>query len=291
MRVGGNRQRRRSARAAVARVAAVAAAGVLTACATGEVSSAPVASPATEDRPATTDPDRGPSRSTTTEHQVGGERLAVVGSITDGDTFRTEGGERVRLIGVDTPEPDQDACFAAEATAALAGMIPPGTPVRLVADVDPVDRYGRTLAYVYRDGDGLFVNRELAAIGVAVQLTVAPNVAMAEEIGAAVAEAREAGRGLWSGCPSEAPPTTPPPTTAPPATAPPPPVPAVPQTSAPTTAPPAGAGCHPSYPDVCIPPAPPDLDCPQIPYRRFRVVGADPHGFDGDHDGIGCESG
>lgn len=47
--------------------------------------------------------------------------------------------------------------------------------------------------------------------------------------------------------------------------------------------------CDPSYPDVCIPPAPPDLNCPDIPHRGFRVIGADPHGFDRDHDGIGCE--
>lgn len=47
--------------------------------------------------------------------------------------------------------------------------------------------------------------------------------------------------------------------------------------------------CHPSYPDVCIPYPPPDLDCPDIPFRRFRVFPPDPHGFDGDNDGIGCE--
>lgn len=49
--------------------------------------------------------------------------------------------------------------------------------------------------------------------------------------------------------------------------------------------------CHPSYPTVCIPPPPPDLDCGDIPYRRFPVVGSDPHWFDGDGDGIGCEWG
>ncbi len=48
--------------------------------------------------------------------------------------------------------------------------------------------------------------------------------------------------------------------------------------------------CDPSYPDVCIPPYPPDLDCGEIGYSNFRVVGDDPHGFDGDKDGIGCES-
>ena len=52
-----------------------------------------------------------------------------------------------------------------------------------------------------------------------------------------------------------------------------------------------GGNCHPSYPTVCIPPPPPDLDCGDIPYRRFAVVGSDPHRFDGDNDGIGCESG
>jgi hypothetical protein len=51
-----------------------------------------------------------------------------------------------------------------------------------------------------------------------------------------------------------------------------------------------GGGCDPSYPTVCIPPAPPDLDCPEVPYTDFTVVGADPHGFDGDGDGVGCES-
>jgi hypothetical protein len=55
--------------------------------------------------------------------------------------------------------------------------------------------------------------------------------------------------------------------------------------------------CDPSYPDVCIPPPPPDLDCSDIPFGSFRVVGADPHRFDGPYDGsnpyepdgLGCE--
>ena len=49
--------------------------------------------------------------------------------------------------------------------------------------------------------------------------------------------------------------------------------------------------CDPSYPDVCIPPYPPDLDCDEIGYSNFRVTGYDPHGFDADYDGIGCEVG
>lgn len=66
----------------------------------------------------------------------------------------------------------------------------------------------------------------------------------------------------------------------------------------PTSAPPAptatsapsGGNCDPAYPDVCIPSPPPDLDCGDIPYRRFRVLPPDPHNFDGDNNGIGCES-
>ncbi len=54
---------------------------------------------------------------------------------------------------------------------------------------------------------------------------------------------------------------------------------------------PRAQSCDPSYPTVCIPPYPPDLDCGDIGYRRFQVVGSDPHRFDGDDDGIGCEGG
>jgi hypothetical protein len=51
----------------------------------------------------------------------------------------------------------------------------------------------------------------------------------------------------------------------------------------------AGNNCDPSYPDVCIHPPPPRLVCADIEYRNFRVIGDDPHFFDGDSDGIGCE--
>jgi hypothetical protein len=52
-----------------------------------------------------------------------------------------------------------------------------------------------------------------------------------------------------------------------------------------------GSGsCHPAYPGVCIPPPPPDLDCPDIPYRNFQVLPPDPHDFDGEGDGLGCEN-
>lgn len=70
-----------------------------------------------------------------------------------------------------------------------------------------------------------------------------------------------------------------------------PPPPAPPPTPAPAPVVRQQSNCDPSYPSVCIPSPPPDLDCGEIPYRRFSVAGSDPHRFDGDHDGVGCESG
>ena len=63
-----------------------------------------------------------------------------------------------------------------------------------------------------------------------------------------------------------------------------------PQSSISVPSSPEEISCDTSYPDVCIPAFPPDLDCGEIGYSNFRVSGSDPHGFDGDGDGIGCES-
>ncbi len=51
----------------------------------------------------------------------------------------------------------------------------------------------------------------------------------------------------------------------------------------------AAKNCDPAYPSVCIPSPLPDLDCKDIPYRNFKVLPPDPHRFDRDKDGIGCE--
>jgi hypothetical protein len=53
--------------------------------------------------------------------------------------------------------------------------------------------------------------------------------------------------------------------------------------------PPPSGNCHSSYPGRCIRGPPPDLDCGNISFRNFKVVGSDPHRFDGDNDGVGCE--
>ncbi len=133
---------------------------------------------------------------------------ATVERIVDGDTLVADiagSSERVRLIGVDTPEsvkPNSPVeCFGKEASAHLADLIPPGTPIRLERDVEARDRYDRLLAYVYRVEDGLFVNLAMAADGYAMVLTIPPNVAYAEDFAAAVARARVESKGLWSACP------------------------------------------------------------------------------------------
>lgn len=122
----------------------------------------------------------------------------------DGDTILLAGGERVRLIGLDTPEtkaPNQPVgCFGAEASHFTAGLLPPGTAVRLVGDVEQRDRYGRLLAYVYRRADGLFVNAELLRRGFGQLLTIPPNIAHTDEFVVLSRQAREGAQGLWAAC-------------------------------------------------------------------------------------------
>jgi micrococcal nuclease len=127
--------------------------------------------------------------------------------VVDGDTVSVGLGgrdEKVRLLGIDTPEsvnPDTPVeCFAKEASARTAALLPPGTSVRLVRDVEERDRYGRLLAYVYRVSDGLFVNLDLVRGGYARLLTHPPNVAHTDELVDAARAARESRRGLWAAC-------------------------------------------------------------------------------------------
>jgi micrococcal nuclease len=131
---------------------------------------------------------------------------ARVVRVVDGDTILVAVGgreERVRYIGVDTPESVKPGtpvqCYAKRASAFNKKLLS-GRTVRLVQDAEARDRYGRLLAYVYREPDGLFVNAELARGGYARTLTIAPNVRYAARFRALAEAARQAGRGLWSAC-------------------------------------------------------------------------------------------
>jgi micrococcal nuclease len=176
--------------------------------------------------------------------------------VVDGDTVEVRHGGRaltVRLIGIDAPEsvaPGEPVqCFGLQASAYATERLD-GERVRLEFDRDRIDPFGRTLAYVWLGGE-LF-NETLVREGYAFVATFPPNVRHVDRFRAAQREARSEGRGVWGRCVH------------------------------------LGA-CDPAYPDACIPPPPPDLDCSDIAERRFTVLPPDPHHFDGDRNGIGCE--
>jgi micrococcal nuclease len=212
-------------------------------------------------------------------------RFLVKGKVTGvvgGDTIYVRlgpgKGEFVRLIGIDAPDPG--ACGAAQATAFVRRLVG-GRRVVLIGDRTQPTRDGqrRRLAYAEAGFGRLSdIGRHVLLYGYArVSGAERPYVRLAEYRRAERA-AKLAGRGLWRSCPASSPPAPAPPQPPPPPPAPPPLLPV----------------CHPSYPTVCIPPPPPDLECSQIPYRRFTVrhdvANADPHGFDPDQNGVGCET-
>lgn len=251
----------------------------------------------------------------------------VLRGIDVGEVHAATGGRRMRLIGIDTPEVFGGAeCYGAQASAFTKAELDQKA-VLVDFDVEKTDRYGRALAYVWLR-DGTLFNARLASEGYALQLTIPPNVRYAELFSSLVTAAREANRGLWAGCASEPVATAVPfqdrdctefSTQAeaqqffeeqggpgqdphgfdadndgiaceglqggPGPTAEPPPA---------STDHTASSNCHVSYPDFCIEPPPPDLDCGDISQRDFTVrhdvPDPDPHGFDGaDNDGRGCE--
>jgi len=160
-------------------------------------------------------------------------------------------------IGIDTPEtvhPTRgEEPYGREASDRNKQLVS-GQTVYLEKDVSETDQYGRLLRYVWL-ADGSLVNATLVAEGYAQVATYPPDVQYADRFLELQREARAEGRGLWG--------------------------------LSPTTE--TGSGCDPSYPDVCIAPPPPDLDCGEIPHRRFQVLPPDPHRFDGNGDGVGCE--
>lgn len=115
---------------------------------------------------------------------------ATVTRVVDGDTIVVRLGtgreERVRYIGIDTPEVG-DPCAQA-ATDANARMVE-GERIRLVRDVSERDRYGRLLAYVYRARDDLFVNEELVRQGHAEAKRYAPDTRFAQQLERAASRA------------------------------------------------------------------------------------------------------
>lgn len=176
-----------------------------------------------------------------------------VTKIVDGDTIYTE-SYQIRLSLTNTPEKDEPGF--AQAASFTAMSCPVGSMIRVDQDdLQPYDVYDRLLGKVYCGDKAL--NSELLYSGHANILT--QYCSTSEFSGEDWAQSY--GCGVDSVSKSD--------------------VPVNPDTV---------ANCDPSYPDVCIRPYPPDLDCGEISFKNFRVVGSDPHRFDGNKDGIGCES-
>ena len=119
--------------------------------------------------------------------------------VVDGDTIVLDGDEKVRLIGVDTPETKDPRkpvqYFGQEANEFTKRMVE-GKKVRLEYDQDKTDKYGRTLAYIYLE-DRTFLNAEIIKQGYGFAYTKFPFKHL-EEFRQYEKEARENGRGLWS---------------------------------------------------------------------------------------------
>jgi micrococcal nuclease len=124
---------------------------------------------------------------------------ALVAQVVDGDTLVTDGGIKVRLLGLDAPEMERDGrpadFLAHQAKAALAEMTLHRT-VSLEYDRLRYDRYGRLLAYL-RLADHTLVNAELVRLGMARVYLIAPNLHYQKELLAVQQEAIEAQRGVW----------------------------------------------------------------------------------------------
>lgn len=130
----------------------------------------------------------------------GGATAATVDYVHDGDTIFLDDGRKVRLLGINTPEIGENAeCWGGEATRATRALLPEGAEVWVLADVEPLDQYGRSLLWVFLP-DGTNVNLELVTDGDAEVEQYAPNWLYRDELGAAQASAQSSGAGLWGAC-------------------------------------------------------------------------------------------
>lgn len=131
--------------------------------------------------------------SATQEFPINEEGLvAQVTKVIDGDTIEISGGKRLRYIGIDTPETDQ--CFGKQATDFNKSLVL-GKSVKIIEDVQKLDKYGRILAYVYTEQG--FINMALVEEGYAKAATFPPNVRYQELFKKAETAARLKKAGLW----------------------------------------------------------------------------------------------
>lgn len=149
---------------------------------------------------------------TTRDAPASGDGSATVTHVVDGDTIDVVIGgreERVRLIGIDTPETKKPntpiQCYGPEASAFTTALLPLGSTVRIERDVVGRDDYGRLLGYVHLlddDGTDTFVNLVIVEQGYARPLTIEPNSTFASAFASAARAAERNDLGLWGSCSS-----------------------------------------------------------------------------------------
>jgi endonuclease YncB( thermonuclease family) len=220
----------------------------------------------------------------------------AIQEILDGDTVVFKTDRTVRLLQIDTPELDEDECYAQEAKAELIKIFTASEKTRLTSYKgeaatdsfitkkdkisDDKDQFNRELRYVFFNG--VNVNLEMVKRGAAAPYFFdGQRGVYSEELLAAAQSAKDNQIGLWGLCPSAI---------------------LNPDSSLSTGFSGAndsgilvtdgGINCDPNY-QGCIPPYPPDLNCDDIRALGLAPVyriGADPHGLDRDRDGVGCEN-
>jgi len=124
---------------------------------------------------------------------------AKVTRVIDGDTIVIDSSQKIRYIGMNTPEIETSECYATEASEINKNLVL-GKEVRLEKDVSETDKYGRLLRYVYV-GD-TFINNELVKDGSAKVETVKPDVKYESEFVTWQKFAKVNKLGLWGRCPN-----------------------------------------------------------------------------------------
>lgn len=130
--------------------------------------------------------------------------LVRVTDVVDGDTAYVQWAdtewksEKVRFVGIDTPELSSDDCWADEAHDAARAMLE-GELVWMTFDAECEDTFDRTLGYLWKDAD-TFANLDLVSAGHGWAFPYDPNTHFESEIQSAESQARSADRGMWADC-------------------------------------------------------------------------------------------
>lgn len=128
-----------------------------------------------------------------------GQPTFTVSEVIDGDTIRLADGTEVRYLMIDTPEPEE--CYSEKAKEINQQLVE-GKKVRIETDLNEMDRFGRTLAYVYLQDNGkeVFVNEYLLEEGAAIFFLDTVNLKYQERLVEVVERAHAENKGLWYFC-------------------------------------------------------------------------------------------